>query len=252
MSQAHHDPLHDGEALHAHDHHDPHTPHTHPPSATADAYETANKHHFDAEAHQYDERPGAQEAAEKIGRAMRDTGLFKQGITTVMDFACGTGLISRVLAAEDPKSIVGVDISQGMVDRYNKIVSDHGIPPEEMRAICTTPHEKQLQGMTFDVIVCASAYHHLTSIDEVTQSLVTTYLNPGGSLLVSDIVHGELTHEIFHKHSDHVVPHKGGFTEEEIRSTFEKAGLKNFTFEIIAQATHVGGPVDLFLARGDK
>ena len=62
------------------------------------------------------------------------------------------GLISRVLAAEDPKSIVGVDISQGMVDQYNKIVFDHGIPPEEMRAVCVPPHER-LQGMTFDVIV---------------------------------------------------------------------------------------------------
>lgn len=177
MPETYHNPTPHQEVLHAHDHHDPHTPHAHHPPTT---YETANKHHFNATAHQYDDHPGAQKAAEKIGRAMKDTGLFKQGMTTVMDFACGTGelakkgmllwealipfflrrlstgLISRVLAAEDPKSIVGVDISQGMVDQYNKIVSDHGIPPEEMRAICATLPDEQLQGMTFDVIVVST------------------------------------------------------------------------------------------------
>ena len=80
---------------HAHHDHDPHTPwpqsHQPPDGTDADDYETANKHHFDATAHQYNDRRDAQKRAEKIGQAMRDTGLFKQGITTVMDFACGTG-----------------------------------------------------------------------------------------------------------------------------------------------------------------
>ena len=98
---------------------------------------------------------------------------------------------------------------------------------------------------------CASAYHHFTTIEEVTKTLVT-YLNPGGSLLVTDLVHGESTHEIFPEDVHHIVAHKGGFTEEDIRSTFEKAELKNITFEIVAQGTHAGHSVDLFLARGDK
>jgi hypothetical protein len=66
------------------------------------------------------------------------------------------GLISQVLAAEDPKLIVGVDISQAMVDHYNKTVSDHDVSFEEMKAICVTElreNEKQLEGITFDVIV---------------------------------------------------------------------------------------------------
>lgn len=82
--------------------------------------------------------------------------------------------------------------------------------------------------------------------------LVSTYLNPGGSLLVADLVHGGSTHEIFPENSRHIVAHKGGFTEEDIRSTFEKAGLKNITFEITARVRHAGHSVDLFLARGDK
>jgi len=74
---------------HAQYHHDPHTP---PDAPKADTYETANKRHFDATAHQYGDHSNARQArAEKTGQAMKDTGLFKRGVTTVMDFACGTG-----------------------------------------------------------------------------------------------------------------------------------------------------------------
>lgn len=75
-----------------------HTQHHHartPPDSdgpNADTYETANKRHFDATAHQYDDHSNAWQArAEKTGQAIKDTGLFKRGVTTVMDFACGTG-----------------------------------------------------------------------------------------------------------------------------------------------------------------
>ena len=85
----------------------------------------------------------------------------------------------------------------------------------------------------------------------MTETLVS-YLNLGGSLLVADLVHGESTSEVFPEDAHHIVAHRGGFTEEDIRSTFDKAGLKNITFEIVATGKHHEHPVDLFLARGDK
>ncbi|KAF8839867.1 S-adenosyl-L-methionine-dependent methyltransferase [Paxillus ammoniavirescens] len=235
----------------AHVHHHNHAVHQHHHTN----YEDANRHHFNETAHQYNDHPDAHVLAQKLGNAMKKTGLFKQGVTTVMDFACGTGLISQVLAAEDPKLIVGVDISQAMVDHYNKTVSDHDVSFEEMKAICVTElreNEKQLEGMTFDVIVCASSYHHFSSIDEVTKTLVS-YLNPGGSLLVSDLIKDESSLDgVFPASTHHIVAHKGGFSEEDIRSTFEKAGLKNVTFETVAEPKLAGHPVSLFLARGDR
>lgn len=42
-----------------------------------------------------------------------------------------------------------------MVDQYNLSVSNQGIPPEEMRAVCCdlTVAPDQLDGMKFDVVV---------------------------------------------------------------------------------------------------
>jgi hypothetical protein len=64
------------------------------------------------------------------------------------------GLISSQLAPHTA-SIVGVDISQGMVDLYNRRVSNQGITPDEMKAVCVelrgVPGE--LDDAKFDVIV---------------------------------------------------------------------------------------------------
>ena len=64
------------------------------------------------------------------------------------------GLISRELAPYS-RSILGVDISQAMVDEYNLRVFNQGIPPEEMRAVCAELEGKEgeLGGQKFDVIV---------------------------------------------------------------------------------------------------
>jgi ubiquinone/menaquinone biosynthesis C-methylase UbiE len=108
------------------------------------------------------------------GRAMLDAYKFKEGETVVMDYACGTGqlmlllthislslinlyfpgLISKELIPH-VKSILGVDISQGMVDQFNLRVKNEGISPDKMRAVREELQGKdgELDGMKFDVIV---------------------------------------------------------------------------------------------------
>jgi cyclopropane fatty-acyl-phospholipid synthase-like methyltransferase len=70
-------------------------------------------------------------------------------------------LVSKELALH-AKCIVGVDISQSMVDQYNQSVANQGIPPEEMRAVCCdlTAAPDQLDGMKFDVVVVSLLLWH--------------------------------------------------------------------------------------------
>lgn len=64
------------------------------------------------------------------------------------------GLISRELCPY-VKSIVGVDISRGMVDQFNLRAFNQGIPPEEMKAVCFDLKREahELCGTKFNVIV---------------------------------------------------------------------------------------------------
>ena len=122
---------------------------------THQSYLEANRAHFDSHAPH-----GGPETAKLAGivtTAILDAHKFSEDSTTVLDYACGTGKggdlflaaelppmslltmycageISKILAGH-AKSIVGVDISQTMVDRYNLQVWNQGISPEEMKAI---------------------------------------------------------------------------------------------------------------------
>ena len=75
-------------------------------------------------------------------------------------FIISTGTTSRELAPY-VKSIVGVDISQGMVDVFNQRVANQGIPPEEMKAIRAElkGDDSELDGTKFDVIIVSFHFH---------------------------------------------------------------------------------------------
>lgn len=174
---------------------------------------------------------------------------FDENETEVMDYACGTGLISRELAPY-AKSILGVDISQKMVDQYNHRVHNQGIPSEEMHAICAIldGRESELDGKRFDVIVCASAYHHIDSIEHVTKVLAY-FLKPGGTLLVVDLEKTDV--DIHDSHND-IVPHRGGIEKVDIENAFRSAYLESFSYSRAFSAKLKGHPVALFIAKGVK
>ena len=146
-------------------------------TSAVDTYAEANREHFDKTAKQYNNTPGAEAVARIAAEAMRGVYAFsddEENGTVLLDFACGTGessfyqaldsfgpplimflgLVSQALAPYC-KKIVGVDISQGMVDEFNSRVDNQGIPREEMHAVCLNilTGDGELSGQLFDVIV---------------------------------------------------------------------------------------------------
>ncbi|THH30816.1 hypothetical protein EUX98_g3368 [Antrodiella citrinella] len=267
-----------------------HTPHTqdHHEHTHNHNYSSANEEFFNNQAETYENKPQAQELARRISKAMRETypSLFDEDQTSLLDYACGPGLVSRELCAY-VKSIVGVDISQGMVDRYNVRVANQGIPPEEMRAVKVElkGDGSELDGARFDVIIvsislslsqslllltwnmehspygtdntlyalcssiqCVAAYHHFASVDETTR-ILGSFLKPGGSLLVADIVNDGSDKNPL-GHFGHVVAHTAGFSEEEMQRLVEGAGLEDFKFTIAIPNVRLHETdVQIFLAK---
>ena len=97
------------------------------------------------------------------------------------------------------------------------------------------------------------AYHHFPSVKDVTRELVA-HLKPRGTLAVVDIERleeDEAQAPIMAKYED-VVAHTRGFTEEDMRASFEGAGLENVAFEHFASAKRAGRDVQFFLLTGMK
>ncbi|EPQ50567.1 S-adenosyl-L-methionine-dependent methyltransferase [Gloeophyllum trabeum ATCC 11539] len=229
----------DAPAAHHHEHHE----HGH------GNFAESNKKYFDEHAAKYDDVPGAVELASRISEKILKKYPFDEERTTVLDYACGTGLISRNLAPHT-KSIVGVDISQGMVDQYNLRVSNQGIPPEEMKAVRAElkGDDNELGGAKFDVVVCSMAYHHFDSIDDTTRVLAH-FVRPGGRLMVADLYRGD--DALIPEQYKHVAHHHGIDTGE-LKDVFAKHGIVGFEHEHAATFTMHGKEMSAFLAVGTK
>ncbi|KAJ3772460.1 S-adenosyl-L-methionine-dependent methyltransferase [Lentinula raphanica] len=242
----------------------------------------SQQHHFNSPdvSQQYDDQPLHTEMANRIGKALLKAYTFDDEQTTILDFACGTGLNSRVLAPY-AKTIIGIDISQEMVDRYNTRVANQGIEPEEMRAICVPenlldkPEESRsrlrnlLGGIEFDVAICCMSYHHFPSISSATRTL-SSLLKPGGYLYVADVE--SIPAQPSAPESDTIFPqgaceagivvHKYGFSKLEMLHVFVEAGLaeldektgqaNRFGYDIVTRAFKNGKAVNIFLASGIK
>ncbi|KAI1791562.1 S-adenosyl-L-methionine-dependent methyltransferase [Ganoderma leucocontextum] len=223
-----------GDAGHAHGLGDAHT----------HDFAAANKAYFDEHAHKLEDmHAGWREMARKEVDAMRTQwpALFDKERTVVLDFACGIGMISEQLVPH-VKKIVGVDISQVSVDRYNTLATEKlGLTPETMKAACIELKGEpgELEGTKFDLVVCCASYHHFASIDDTTH-LLASFLKPGGALLTH---HG-------------LVPHRHGIAEAQLRAVFEGAGLGAFELKDAAtqKLPHDLGGADTtwFVARGVK
>lgn len=98
---------------------------------------------------------------------------------------------------------------------------------------------------------CASAYHHFSSVEDVTRVL-TFFLKPGGSLVIADVMKNVAGSEMFPKNTHHVVAHPRGFDEAGLRNIFEGAGLAEFHFTPAFLAKLHGTQTQVFLARGVK
>ncbi|TFY58281.1 hypothetical protein EVJ58_g6512 [Rhodofomes roseus] len=181
------------------------------------------------------------------------------------------GLISRELSPH-VKSIFGVDISQRVVDQYNLLASKHELS-DKLKASCVELKADGRIGNStkqFDIVLvrdvsdalyvdspellqCTMAYHHFGNPEDVTK-ILASFVKPGGSLLVVDILANNNKADVGlgDKHRD-TVPHQGGFDEDRMKDMVTAAGLVDFEMgELISGLAIDGHAVTPFLARGVK
>ena len=97
---------------------------------------------------------------------------------TVVDLACGTGSVTKILA-EKGFVVIGVDLSEEMLTEAFQKVQDMGNPP---RFVCQPLQELWLpRGV--DMAVCAlDSLDYITNPNDCAEAICRTYkaLNPGG------------------------------------------------------------------------
>ncbi|WEW56690.1 hypothetical protein PRK78_002138 [Emydomyces testavorans] len=187
----------------------------------------------------------------------------KNGESKMLDYACGDGFLSHVLRPYFTKT-VGVDLAEGMVDKYNRRAREAGIPESRMHAVLgdlTTPkispsltENKDL--FDFDLIITSLVLHHIEDPQHAINRFVER-LRPAGTLVVIDF---DVAKEgeawlMADAPTAHTIAHHG-FDKATMENMFETAGCKDVEYVLHKEESkmppHLGGKKQLFFARGRR
>ncbi|MCJ1462508.1 hypothetical protein MMC07_001110 [Pseudocyphellaria aurata] len=215
----------------------------------------------------------------------------------MLDYACGSGIASRVRkrfprpadSIENSRLIMtiqalypyvteirGIDVSDSMVELYNKSARSDGVPESQIFAIqgdlaaplteASHPALGRSEFFQFDVIVISMALHHIDVPEFLLERLVER-LNKGGVVVIIDLAldqeghqnhqHIEGSHSLKNAHNPaaHTVRHEG-FSKEQIYTMLRGAGCSEVDYIELDEPTKVpdeiGGQKQAFFARGKK
>ncbi|MDD2837621.1 MAG: methyltransferase domain-containing protein [Sulfuricurvum sp.] len=137
----------------------------------------------------------------------------------IMDFGAGTGLLSFKIA-QMVKEVVGVDLSEKMLEQLDNKNSDTLRVEALCHDICEIPLEKKFNG-----IVSSMAMHHVEDTAALFEAF-QLHLKRDGFVAIADL---EAEDGSFHSHGNEGVFHFG-FERDALRRTIEKAGFEHVRF----------------------
>ncbi|KAI1908305.1 hypothetical protein LOZ61_005655 [Ophidiomyces ophidiicola] len=184
----------------------------------------------------------------------------------MLDFACGDGFLSHALRPYFSE-IIGVDLAEGMVNKYNRRAREAGIPESQMRAVvgdlaAAQPDASLIQNKdlaNFDLIITSMALHHIEDPQRAVNRLVER-LRPGGTLVVIDFDAAKDGQQWIAASAPaaHTITHHG-FSKATMENLLTSAGCKDVEYVLHKEITkiprefaHLGEEKQLFYSRGRK
>ena len=171
---------------------------------------------FDEKAKNWDKNSRRVQTAQKVAAAIKEC--IQDKNLDILDFGCGTGLVSYELA-DIAHTITGIDTSVKMVEIYNQKSSSNHI-----RAYCKDIDEIDQK---FDLIVSSMTFHHIENIQETIEKL-RQKLKDDGKLCIADLAKEDGTF-----HSDNTGVHHFGFDPKELAKKFEETGFKKLCQKVV-------------------
>ncbi|GGS08943.1 hypothetical protein GCM10010252_55150 [Streptomyces aureoverticillatus] len=102
------------------------------------------------------------------------------GTSDILDFGCGSGVYTRLLARSGARRVVGLDISEGMIDHARRREETEGLGIEYV----TGELPERLRG-AFDLVLGVYVLPHAPTYDDLVAMCraVAAALRPGGRFL---------------------------------------------------------------------
>ena len=194
--------------------------------------------HFDQFAETFDTRLNelGYDTPEKLAERLRLRLAGREGTLAILDAGCGTGLLAP-LVRDMARTLVGVDISPGMLERARE------------RGLYDELHAEELVEFlgrrpgAYDVVVAADVLIYFGDIAELVARMAAA-LKPGGVIAVSAEKHEGAGHEFR-------ASGRWAHSEAELRSAADAAGLR-LDIEDDVLRLEFGAPIAGLLAVGGR
>ncbi len=180
---------------------------------------------FDKLAKEWDSKPQRVESALKFVDHIKQTINKDISDFELLDYGCGSGLVSYGFA-QDVKSIIGLDYSQEMINRYNEKSKELNF--EHIKGEIHNINHEKIDNNRFDLAVTNMTMHHIKDISNFIRVLKSS-LKLDGYLYIADLT---LEDGTFHSMGNEDVEHFG-FDKDILYKEFIDAGFTNINFEII-------------------
>jgi ubiquinone/menaquinone biosynthesis C-methylase UbiE len=192
---------------------------------------------FDAEAKNWDEKPGRVERANAVALAIRRQVKLSKKMTA-LEYGCGTGLLSFAL---QPflGPITLADSSTGMLDVVKEKIAASGV--KNMTPLRLDLSTDPVPAHKYQLIYTLMALHHIPQADRVLQGFYAM-LEPSGHVCIVD-----LDKEDGSFHSADFTGHHG-FDRDELRRKLLDLGFVNIRINTCYEIEKNERQYSLFLA----
>ena len=177
---------------------------------------------FNARAREWNLQPKYLQRTEALAEHIRDKIRLEKDSTEALDFGCGTGKLS-ILLAPYLKRITAVDGASAMIDELTSDLMAGGIGNVQAKTLDIEHEIRLLRGQKFDLIYSMMVMHHIEKPGKVLQN-IKSLLKPEGILCIIDL---DKEDGSFHGGSD-FIPHKG-FERDKFKKVMERYGYFNVT-----------------------
>lgn len=171
----------------------------------------------------------------------------------VLDYACGPGTMTS-LFLDYATELVGLDISQNMISRYNDNFKDHTnvagfignlLDPD---GVPEALNDKSFR--EFDLVIISGGFHHFPDVGLAARRLAER-LRTGGMLVIVDFKQHQP--DDIGDHPDAKMITKHGFSHEEMRLLLASNGISDVGVIDAPSMLHFNGISRRpFLARGTR
>ena len=97
----------------------------------------------------------------------------------VLDLGCGFGWHCRYASEQQASSVIGVDLSENMLEKARELTGDPAIT-----YVQNSIEDIDFSNEQFDIVISSLAFHYIESFEVVCKK-VHNFLKPGGSFIFS-------------------------------------------------------------------